>query len=300
MEKEKLRQLAEKLSETSHEEETYILTSEEEKSVLEYEIDSAKKHKAWRLAQFGLSEYEIISKISQVNWEEEINKSDILKKSNSSKHASLWHKEQREKEKLSEISRIEEMRKVCDAKYFYNLMKWTSKSVYDKHFIRNDDNTSFIVAVCYFFGKDPRFETDLNYSFKKGLLLRGPAGLGKTHLIKCIAENPITPVNIVSTLEINQVVQSDGEYRPYLPIDGCIYLDDMGTEEKYVMHYGTKISWVKNYLEMFYLKTNEFNRLIVSTNNNFQEIEEKYGFRIRSRMKDMFNIIDVSGTDMRG
>jgi hypothetical protein len=29
-------------------------------------------------------------------------------------------------------------------------------------------------------------------------------------------------------------------------------------------------------------------------------MEEKYGFRVRSRIKDMFNIVDVNGEDMRG
>ena len=51
---------------------------------------------------------------------------------------------------------------------------------------------------------------------------------------------------------------------------------------------------------MYYLKNKPFNKLIISTNNNFDEIESKYGFRVRSRIKDMFNIIDVRGKDMRG
>jgi len=79
-----------------------------------------------------------------------------------------------------------------------------------------------------------------------------------------------------------------------------LYLDDVGTEEPIVNHYGTKINWFKNFIEMYYLKNKPFNKLIISTNNSFDEIESKYGFRVRSRIKDMFNIIDVQGKDMRG
>ena len=48
------------------------------------------------------------------------------------------------------------------------------------------------------------------------------------------------------------------------------------------------------------MKDLPFNKLIISTNNSFDELESKYGFRVRSRLKDMFNIIDVDGKDLRG
>jgi len=77
-------------------------------------------------------------------------------------------------------------------------------------------------------------------------------------------------------------------------------LDDVGTEEHTVNHYGTKISFFKNFIEKYYLQNKTYEKLVVSTNNSFNEMEEKYGFRVRSRIKDMFNIIDVTGKDMRG
>ena len=78
-----------------------------------------------------------------------------------------------------------------------------------------------------------------------------------------------------------------------------IYLDDVGTEESTLNVYGTKITWFKDFIENYSLDKLKPNKLIISTNCNFDEIEEKYTGRVRSRMAEMFNFIKVTGTDRR-
>ncbi len=74
----------------------------------------------------------------------------------------------------------------------------------------------------------------------------------------------------------------------------------MGTEEPRIVHYGTTVTWFKNFIEQYYLvQRKNFSGLIISTNNDFDELEDKYGFRVRSRLREMFNIVDVEGNDMR-
>lgn len=204
----------------------------------------------------------------------------------------------REKEQKEEVTKSVELQVRCNAKYFYNLMAWTSENTYGKKLILHNDNTSLIRAICFFFSRDERFETELGFDGNKGLLIRGVSGLGKTYLFKCIENNDIRPIDIVSMIDISEQVKEEGTYD--LQYQNTLYLDDVGTEEPVVNHYGTKINWFKNFIEMYYLKNKPFNRLVISTNNSFDEIESKYGFRVRSRVKDMFNIIDVKGKDMRG
>lgn len=300
MENLQLQLLAKKLNLTdlNESQEEMILTAQEEEAAILHEIAQAKKHKVWKLAQMGASEEQILAKLASIDWMNEIDKTEVLKNTNSNKHYAIWQQEQRKKERQEETDKYFELQKRCSAKYFFNLMSWTSENTYGKKLILHADNTPLIRAICFFFSKDERFETELKFDLNKGLLIRGVSGLGKTYLFRCIEKNDIRPIDIVSMIDISENVKEEGSYN--VEYKNTLYLDDVGTEEPVVNHYGTKINWFKNFIEMYYLKNKPFNRLVISTNNSFDEIEGKYGFRVRSRVKDMFNIIDVQGKDMRG
>lgn len=292
--------LAKKLNLTDFEPEAekWVLTPEEEDAAIENEITKHKIHFSWKAAQKSMSQQEILSRISQTDWLNKINKSDVLSSANANKNYSIWQKEQREKERSELIKKQKDLQELWTAKRFYSLMSFVSESEFGKKLIINSDTIKLITAICFFFGKDQRFENELKYSFKKGLLIRGISGLGKTHLFNCIKENPIKPFKIISMIEITEAIMSDGEFQLDL-FSPAIYLDDVGTEEPNVKYYGTTISFFKNFIEKFYLRSNEYNKLIISTNNSFDQIESKYGFRVRSRLKEMFNVINITGKDLR-
>lgn len=298
MENTQISRLAKRLNLTDPEPEEFILTDQESELAIAGSIELAKKHKAWSFTQKGFSEMEVLKKLSEIDWGKEIDKHRVLSFANSCKHQNIWHEENRKRENELEKQKQADLVSRCDAKYMFKLMKWTSQNIYGKELVVNEHNKRLITAICFFLSRDKRLETELGFSLKKGLLIRGISGLGKTYLLKCLENNELNPVNILSMIEISDEIKEKGEYE----IKGgkVIYLDDVGTEEPTVNYFGTKINFFKQFVELTYLNKKSFENLIVSTNNSFSEIEEKYGFRVRSRIKDMFNILDVSGKDMRG
>lgn len=284
------------------EQEPYILSKDDEELILGNEILSLKRHMAWKLKGLGYNDVQIESRISETDFDAQIDREGILKRANSNKNYELWQAEQREKEKQQEIQKAKELKQLWSAENVFRLMKWTSEKVYGKPLIVNQHNKHLITTICFFISGDERFKTELNLDFRKGLLIRGISGLGKTHLLKCVAENDLNPIKIISMIEVADEIKQEGEYRIEMGRNRIMYLDDVGTEEATVNHYGTKINFFKNFIETVYLRNieNGFGKLIISTNNSYSEIEEKYGFRVRSRMRDMFNVIEVKGEDMRG
>lgn len=279
--------------------EVNILTQEEESEVITHTISRAKDLFIDKHLQLGERLLDIQVKISEIDWQSEVDVYLALKAANSNKHYEIWLKNKKEQERIEEINRVKELKERHTAKFFYNIMAWSSKHIYGKDLIVNNSNRHLITAICFFLSNDVRFETELGYSFNKGLLIRGISGLGKTYLFNCVKDNQLSPITIYSMIKLTETVKDEG-YLELPPNNGITYLDDVGTEEPIVQHYGTKITFFKNFIEKYYLNNSIFNRLIISTNNNFSEIESKYGFRVRSRIKDMFNIIDVTGNDMRG
>lgn len=280
-------------------EESYILTPIEEERLIQNALKRAREFKEWKLKGIFKTKEEIDFKLSQVDFNAEIDRTAILKLANSVKHHELWQQERRKKEKEQEEDRRQELQKMWTAKKFFALMKWASEVKYNKDLIVNEHNKKLISALCFLGSNDHRYETELNYSFSKGLLVRGASGLGKTHLVRCIEENQLKPILTLSMLEITDEIKNKGEFDIQLGDKKIIYLDDVGTEETVVNHYGTKISFFKNFIETIYLRRKNFSELIISTNLNFKGIEEKYGFRVASRMREMFNVIDIFGEDMR-
>lgn len=283
------------------EEEEYILTSEEEVEVIRNTIGAKKNHKALKYAGMGMPMKAIEEKLATIDWGVEINNEEVLKRANSNKHYWIWQNKQRELERNEAIEKRKQLKEEWTANRFYSMMKYVSEKEYGKPLLVNDNTMQIIKPLCYFLSEDERFETELGYSLKKGIVFRGISGLGKTHLTKCVSGNWLNPIYIISLLEISEIMKENGAYEPPLAIYPKLFIDDVGSEDASVVnHYGTKANWLKNFLEIYYLRSQQYNRILISTNISFSQMEEKYGFRVRSRMKDMFNIINLNGTDLRG
>lgn len=297
-----LQKLGERLSVTSSDAspEPYILTKDDEDKLIGHAIAEAQKLAVWKMRQLLMGQNEIDAKINLIDWNGEIDRDEILQRANMVKNHEIWQKEQRVKEREEEKRRKQELKELWTAKRMYQHMSWVSQNEYGKKLVVNSDNREFITALCYFISRDEKFETDLKFSLNKGLLIRGISGIGKTHLVKCLEANELNPILVLSMLDIAEEIKERGEYQIKSNNHKIVYLDDVGSEEAVINHYGTKINFFKTFIESVYLRAKSFNHLIFSTNNSFDEIEERYGFRVRSRLKDMFNVIEVYGHDMRG
>ena len=285
--------------------EEYILTPEEESAAIAHETKRERDLLKWRLKDSKRKPEDVEAKLAAVDWENifsQSQKREILQRYNANKIYEKWQADQRKTEKEQALEKQKKLIADWTATKMYRHMAWSSEKKFQKKFLLNENNRNLVAAVCFFLTQDPRFESELNFDLNKGLMIRGNAGVGKTHVVQCVQDNPLNPILILSMIEIADEVRLEGEFKIELGENKIVYLDDVGTEEATVNHYGTKINFFKDFIEQVYLRNQHktFNKLIISTNCSFAEIEEKYGFRVRSRMKDMFNVIDVAGEDLRG
>ncbi len=161
-----------------------------------------------------------------------------------------------------------------------------------------------LLKLCSYFIKDKenckKFDIDLN----KGLLLTGPVGCGKTSLMKLLhflvphqRKYVVMPCrNIVFAFNHlgYKTIEDYGE-------SSFFCFDDMGVEPM-GRHYGKDCNVIGEILLSRYdlfletkLKTH------ATTNLNAEELEERYGNRVRSRMRELFNLIafDTKAGDKR-
>lgn len=283
---------------SSDDEFEYILTKQEEEIVLRNHIEQLKKNYVWRMWDKGKKLGDIEKYLAETNWNSFFVREEVLRKANERKHFELQNRKMIQEQKEVDRKEFEELKLQCDAKFMFNLMAKTSLYTYGKKLIVDNDTSRLIKTICFFLGNDKRFVSELGFDFKKGLWLRGICGTGKTYLLTCVKDNPLKPINIYSMVDVTREMISEGSFE--IDYRKLIYLDDVGTEDVNAKHFGSDVNFFADFIQSYYLNSKRFDRLIISTNNSFSEIEKLYGVRVKSRIKDMFNIVDVTGKDLRG
>ena len=145
----------------------------------------------------------------------------------------------------------------------------------------------------------------------KGILLSGPIGCGKTsimHLIRPFA-SPLSDYKIKTCRELSFEFAKSGydainkytlkqNYQSRL--SGYCF-DDLGAEQQ-IKHFGNDCNVMAEVLISRYEQFVENNSITHLTSNlSASEIELLYGNRLRSRMRNMFNLIsfNVNSNDKR-
>ena len=129
-------------------------------------------------------------------------------------------------------------------------------------------------------------------------VLSGNVGTGKTtlmHAVKTAEKKKIW--NIFSAKEF--ALQVVGEPREILHISSdfaLVGMDDVGAEPREVQRYGNKFTPITDFLEVRY---RERRKTILTTNLEFEELGEKYGERVESRLAEMAYPILFFGEDFR-
>ena len=142
---------------------------------------------------------------------------------------------------------------------------------------------------------------------QKGLLLLGPVGCGKTTTMQLFSQYRF---RLVATRDIARSFLREGYpvlekygansfgkkstgYRPVLqydqPITYCF--DDLGVEQNAKL-YGNDCNVMAEILLDRYDQFMRYGMLThMTTNLNAEELEQLYGDRVRSRLREMFNLV---------
>lgn len=173
-------------------------------------------------------------------------------------------------------------------------------------------SSELIGPFAEYFTNDPDFEKR-GYSLNKGILIMGNVGVGKTELMKFFQKNKKQCYKVISCNEVAddyshfkndiaevystpiQKAMNDADVFFQREIGYCF--DDLGTEE-IKNDYGNKKNVMADILMAIYNKK-QFSKFFITTNLNSEEIIERYGSRINSRLREMFNVFVLEGNDMR-
>lgn len=203
--------------------------------------------------------------------------------------------------------------KTIQSRYDYSeawiWLQQKGKDVYGQKFqLHEDDKSTIYLLLCWFLQDDiaaPQLELDL----QKGILLTGPIGCGKTtlmNLMKYFIQKPEQNFIIKSCRDISFEFIDDGfsvihKYSRGAHPPKIYCFDDLGTEGS-LKYYGNDCNVIAEILLTRYdlfVAQNLITHL--TTNLSATEIEEIYGNRVRSRFREMFNLIafDKDAEDKR-
>ncbi|WP_417372099.1 ATPase [Gelidibacter japonicus] len=168
------------------------------------------------------------------------------------------------------------------------------KLLFGKNFKIYEEDEVVLYKLCIYFIRDFEACEKLNIDPNKGILLSGPVGCGKTSLMKLLRHivphhkpYELIPARNI-TFAFNNIgfktIQEYGNSNFY-----CF--DDLGVETT-GRHFGKDCNVMGEILLSRYdLFLQRKIRTHATTNLNAQELEERYGNRVRSRMRQLFNLI---------
>lgn len=207
------------------------------------------------------------------------------------------------------------------------LIKAQAEKYIPMPFEADESNFEALNVICEYFSDSPEFEKrNDGWSLRKGLLIVGPAGTGKTILMKCLQQNPKRSFTVVSCRKIMDLFCQEGRkaIRDYsspkwansynsrgdenYPDNyfnhrswGYCY-DDFGAEDKGT-HFGDTTEVMEQVILDLYEKNLgnnfQYNFFHITSNLTTDQIEARYGTRVKSRMREMFNLIPLKGADRR-
>ncbi len=138
------------------------------------------------------------------------------------------------------------------------------------------------------------------------MLLYGTTGTGKTTLMKAMYDtmrvlyenHAFVKLWFVKASELGNVMKTNEQQFKSIRDCTMLFIDDLacGGEAEVISDYGVKRYPIETLIETRYdrqLAT------ICTTNLTFQELKERYGSRIHSRMMEMFMALPMCGEDYR-
>ena len=178
------------------------------------------------------------------------------------------------------------------------------KLLFGKNFKIYEEDEVVLYKLCIYFIRDFEACKKLNIDPNKGILLSGPVGCGKTSLMKLLRHivPHHKPYEVIPARNITFAFNNIG-YKTIQEYGNSSFycFDDLGVETT-GRHFGKDCNVMGEILLSRYdLFLQSKIRTHATTNLNAQELEERYGNRVRSRMRQLFNLVafDKESVDKR-
>ncbi|MFM9988342.1 AAA family ATPase [Flavobacterium sp.] len=195
--------------------------------------------------------------------------------------------------------------KTIQSHYSYTeIIVWLEKrgiDLYGSHFKILESDYPIIYKLIAYFLKDEATCFQYTIDLNKGILLSGPVGCGKTSLLNLMKY--LTPTEhrffLKSTRDISfefiqdgyEIIHKYSKGKLYESQPKTICFDDLGTENN-LKYYGNECNVMAEILLSRYdIFTSKKIQTHITTNLSASEIENVYGNRVRSRLRELCNLI---------
>ncbi|RTZ02760.1 ATPase [Flavobacterium bomense] len=202
------------------------------------------------------------------------------------------------------------MTKTIQSHYSYTeIIIWLEKKgveLYGNHFKILESDHPIIYKLIAYFLKDEATCFQYGINLNKGILLSGPVGCGKTSLMNLMKHlaptehkffvKPCRDISFEFIQDGYEIIHKYSKGKLYQSEPKTICFDDLGTENN-LKYFGNECNVMAEILLSRYeLFTAKKIQTHITTNLSASEIENIYGNRVRSRMREMFNLIAYDKT----
>lgn len=192
---------------------------------------------------------------------------------------------------------------------YNNIVGWIEKKgieLYGGHFRIVENDYSVIYKLIAYFLKDEPTAFQFGLDLTKGILLAGPVGSGKTSLMTIMKyltpiehKFQVKPCRDISFEFINdgyEIIHRYSKGKLYQSEPKIYCFDDLGIENN-LKYYGNECNVMAEIiLSRYDVFVSKRIPTHITTNLSASEIETHYGIRVRSRLREMMNLIAYDKT----
>ena len=207
------------------------------------------------------------------------------------------------------------MIKTIQSHYNYDeVIIWLEKKgteLYGNNFKILESDHPIIFKLIAYFLKDEQTCFQFNINLNKGIMLSGPVGCGKTSLMNIMKYltpieykfyvKPCRDISFEFIQDGYEIIHKYSKGKLYVSEPKTICFDDLGTENN-LKYFGNECNVMAEILLSRYdLFSSKKLLTHITTNLSASEIETHYGNRVRSRLREMVNLIayDKTAKDKR-